>query len=277
MNASNQLEAPEVASATGAAPVQAAPVSRAPAYVHAMQLLQRTSRRKRALISVQNTARNVWLAGILVAILAWLVTCWWIGAWLKFPWAAINLFNFVNVLGWFASSNAKQRAAAQTLAALDNIAVVGAMADALEAGMNDAEKEEGVRPVAEAALIRLLPRLTPNDSHLLDAEQRGCLYRALEGENRDLTVAILRALAQVGDEGAVRPLETFLNERKDEELRDLGEAALTASRERAERDRAASTLLRAASMQSPTETLLRPAGSAGPSDAGKLLRPAATE
>ncbi len=95
---------------------------------------------------------------------------------------------------WLAPKKARILTAAErALEQPDDVSGVGLLAEAL--WISDGEMHRQV----ERALIRLLPRLLPADAANLNEEQRHCLYRALQGKNLDLVLAILVVIEIVGD------------------------------------------------------------------------------
>ena len=87
----------------------------------------------------------------------------------------------------------KRTARFAQLAQRDDIRVVGPLAEALRSWDREAQE------IAEAALIRLLPRLRAEHDVLLTPDQRKTLNRALRGRNELLALAILKALKHIGD------------------------------------------------------------------------------
>jgi len=137
----------------------------------------------------------------------------------------------------------RYRDAADTLTRWVDIRAVGPLAEALE-------HEDGqVYARIVRALTRLLPRLTDKDADLLNAEQRDCLHRALlNGDpNREarFLIAILRALAQVGDARSLPAIETLAasgaDTRHEKRVRGAALRCLAALRKRRARERADST------------------------------------
>ncbi len=170
--------------------------------------------------------------------------------------------------------------AIKTLAALDDVRAVGPLLEALE--LRDFATFTGVRAVATQALLRLLPRLRPEDAPLLDNEQRACLYRLMRhhpsDDQTELIIALLGAVAQVGDTQAVNPLERMTKDTQGgtprQRVQFSAQAALTRLRQRL--GRTPSTLLRAAS-DGPASELLHPANAAPPTEPTQLLRPSQNE
>ena len=136
------------------------------------------------------------------------------------------------------------------------------------------------------ALTLLLPRMKAKDAHLLTGNARRIIARWLRGisdcptfsEDFDaLRVAALQALSQVGDASDL-PAIALLAEMP---TRTASEAALkqaaihcfNALKSRTREEEAKRTLLRASQLEhTDPATLLRPASSAGQTDAAELLR-----
>ena len=112
-----------------------------------------------------------------------------------------NLGSYVSFIAMGAAATQQQKTAALAIARFDDVRAVGPLAEALEF------KDKHVVPMAEKALISLLPRLKASDAALLSPTQRQCLNRALKGKNPTLTLAILKAWEQVGDTGAIAEVE----------------------------------------------------------------------
>jgi hypothetical protein len=143
------------------------------------------------------------------------------------------------------------------------------------------------RPVREALTV-LLPRLQASDARVLTEEHRQMLNRVLGSsalsyskENNRLIIAILKAYEQVGDESALPFVERLAKGEKagvNREVREAAQACLPFLQERAERERASSELLRAASASdTPSDVLLRPAAGALEADPQQLLRASASD
>src|SRR5437868_6420638 len=128
-----------------------------------------------------------------------------------------------------------------------------------EALFMDEKKEAGE---AATALIGLLPHLQATDAHLLNAEQRACLRRALTGKNAGLTLALLNAYRQVGgskDLPVVERLAAGKSKRaRERRIQEAVRDCLPFLRERAVQAEAVQTLLRASGqMDNSQESLLR--------------------
>lgn len=107
---------------------------------------------------------------------------------------------FIYAITWL-----QMRAVAKTIADIDDVRMIGPLAEAWS-------EERSLKPKSViAALCRLLPRLQASDAHLLTREQRTCLYHAINWRagravyqyDRPLTIAILKALQQIGDKEAL--------------------------------------------------------------------------
>jgi hypothetical protein len=202
----------------------------------------------------------------------------------------LPLFGFLMHLHWsiwlgypmliplsllFSSKAASQRhqAATATLARFDDVRAVGPLAEALEF------QDKHVRPYAVQSLIRLLPRLKASNASLLNVQQRACLNRALNGENTELTLAILKAWEQVGDVAAITVVDRLAkNQRRGRQMPEVIVAAqecLRFLRQSTERRQSDSELLRPAGAdQTSSDVLLRPVGPHSSAEsANQLLRP----
>jgi hypothetical protein len=235
--------------------------------------LQNASRRRRRLARLKKVLLGVLAAVLFGSLAVWaghgLVT----DHWGKFPWKAFQLLNLVNLLGVAATVKSEEREALRTAAQLDDISLVGPLAEALEFTDRRLNKEMPTRAIAEEALIRLLPRLQASDGHLLDEEQRQVLYRALDADNRELVHAILAALTQVGGVSAIAPV-TKLTSSTLPSVRDSASQCLQAVSQRVERQKMAAQLLRPSQGAEP-DLLLRPAADRnGTVDSDQLLRAA---
>ncbi|MCW3053347.1 MAG: hypothetical protein JWN14_2517 [Chthonomonadales bacterium] len=184
-----------------------------------------------------------------------------------------NLGSYVSFIAMGAAATTQQKTAALAISRFDDVRAVGPLAEALEF------KDQQVVPMAEKALISLLPRLKASDAALLSPTQRHCLNRALKGKNTALTLAILKAWEQVGDTGAIAEVEKLAEGRgRAGRLPKVVEAAkecLPFLRQSAERQQVGSQLLRPADGNlTPSDVLLRaamPHTSTDPAD--QLLRP----
>jgi hypothetical protein len=168
----------------------------------------------------------------------------------------------------------KHKEATTRLAELDDIRAVGPLAEALEF------EDDQIRTIVVNALARLLPRLKASDAPLLNSEQRACLYRALQQSTLPplsrLTLPILKALEQIGDEEALPQVESLLRQPYlNSEKRAAAETCREFLIQNAEQKRIRKTLLRPVeTVEAHPETLLRPAQACTTTAPEELLRAA---
>jgi hypothetical protein len=170
--------------------------------------------------------------------------------------------------------SSRQTEAARKLAQHDDVRGIGPLAEALEWPDSD------LQAVAVKALTRLLPRLQATDGTLLNAHQRGCLYRHLNFHTRsqpEFQLAILKALEQVGDAAAIPHVRKLAKRvalgRLQQQVRRAAQDCLPFLETRAEQRRVSQTLLRASSAAGTTpDMLLRPADSSHAAAPEQLLR-----
>lgn len=191
--------------------------------------------------------------------------------------ATLGSYTSLLTIGTVATQ--RQKSASLSLARFNDVRAVGPLAEALHYH----DRTRTLSPIAENALIELLPRMKASDAALLSPEQRQHLNRALRGKNIDLILAILKAYEQVGDTGAIAEVEKLAAGRgssgNNPRVVAAAQECLPALRQSAERQQAGAQLLRAsdAGPASP-DTLLRPAlpqASTDPAD--QLLRPTNTQ
>ena len=185
--------------------------------------------------------------------------------------ASMGGYISLTVIG--AAASQQQKSASLAIARFDDVRAIGALAEALEF------KDKRVAPIAEKSLIHLLPRLKASDASLLNPEQRFCLNRALRGKNTELTVAILKAWEQIGDERAIEEVEKLARGRgrggSSPTVVVAAQECLPFLRQSAERQQIGSQLLRPSDGNlTPSDVLLRPATPHASTDpADQLLRP----
>lgn len=134
--------------------------------------------------------------------------------------------------------------------------------------------------MAALLLTHLLPRLKASDTAALTDGQRTALGRTLTRHvrNADYLVAALAALEQVGDERALPVVENLAAGRiptaEAKRVQAAAQECLPYLQTRSEQQRASQTLLRASALSAtPSDTLLRPAQGALPTEPSELLRP----
>jgi hypothetical protein len=166
------------------------------------------------------------------------------------------------------------------LARYDDVRAIGPLAESLE------WPDESVKATARTALTRLLPQLRVSDAGLLNAKQRGCLYRCLKMPNAmrhsAFLFALLKCLEQVGDEAAVpyvtRLAKSVALTRVQKRVRQAAEECLPFLTLRAEQMRHSQILLRPAGVDGSTAAvLLRPAVGGTEADPQQLLRASHTD
>jgi len=206
-----------------------------------------------------------------------------LGLYLGFSSRNWNLFSNIGSFGGsFAGLGAAAALAPQhksllkVIAELEDKRSVGWLVDTLDT------QDKEIKRTTEDALIKLLPRLTFQDSTVLDPERRRMLDRRLIKTDRpEFAAAILAAYETLGDSHSLESVETVELGRshlKLSVLRETATAVAASIRERIPAELAAQSLLRATSSPSePTETLLRPAQGSGNDDETLLLRPSTTE
>ncbi|HLK60665.1 MAG TPA: hypothetical protein VKU00_29145 [Chthonomonadaceae bacterium] len=212
---------------------------------------------------------------------------------LKMGWLMSWLGIFGAVLAGLFVISQKQKDAIEALTEWEDIRAVGALAEALDykdrymvTGTRNAgsraeyrvDYQDGyIYDKIKACLIRLLPKLQSSDADLLSAEQRGSLYRALNGQDTQLSLAILKAFQQVGDLHALPVVEKLARGEgrtaQNIELQQAAQECLPFLIARIENEREQHQLLRASgSSAAAPDTLLRPASGAGQAEAHELLR-----
>jgi hypothetical protein len=183
---------------------------------------------------------------------------------------ALSLFIItVDAALKFFRVGSAQAAIARMMARYQDLRVVGPLAAALLL------PDDETRHLAALALRHLLPRLRADHADLLNEPQRNVLYRCLRRRDIELSVAILKALEQVGDAKAVSHVERLADtaERVDPRVRKAAEECLPYLLIRIERENAPRILLRASSnADTAPETLLRTVAREGDRDASRLLR-----
>ena len=219
----------------------------------------------------RKTNRNVAIGfGLVVAVL---VVAFVMRGMRTGNWDAGDWFIYFNMFTWFggavAASQSHKKAASE-LAEIDDIRAVGPLAESLDID------DRSVRALVQSGLIRLLPRLQASDASLLNATQRACLNRALNGSNEVLVLSVLKAYEQVGEETALPFVEKLATETahttRSSHITKAAQECREFLRARVERQRASQTLLRGASaIDVAPDTLLRPAQETG-SDPEQLLR-----
>jgi HEAT repeat protein len=176
----------------------------------------------------------------------------------------------------YAKPFGPHKRAAEALARVDNIRVIGPLIAALDLD------DPVVVPSAADALKRLLRRIGPDDSAALTESHWATLFRAIDRTgDEELATAALLAVEQVGDERAipfVAPLESWSGvSMYSEEVRREARACLQLLADQSLRGRPGRTLLRAVAGPVSTDALLRAASNAADTNQEALLRPSGIE
>ncbi len=184
--------------------------------------------------------------------------------------------NVVLALTPFALSllaaNNRQLRKLRELSQSDNLDAIPPLTEALDSLESEAVK------VALSGLTRLLPAMRPSDALLLSSKHRVILYRYLDiglaDEYEEFIQAVLKALAQIGDQSAVRPVERLTTDTTYTPAQKRVQAGALACLQMlpltADHTEHITTLLRAATSDAPAEVLLRP--SRNVSENANLLR-----
>lgn len=213
-----------------------------------------------------------------VSILGGYVALSIVGALTHYRWQATLFCLYMAggvALAAILALNKRHLSAARILAQSDEPRVIGSLIEALEFG------DTSVRTIVESSLVRLLPRLRPTDSGLLNGDHRAMLYRMLNMRNAqskaDLLVVILRSLPNIGDVIAVSKVNELVTAKvhtpNEKRVQDAAIRCLPSLREHVERERANSFFLRPVTTPDPSaETLLRPAHGTADPNPSLLLR-----
>jgi hypothetical protein len=169
--------------------------------------------------------------------------------------------------------NARVRAAAATsLGRMQMPQSVGALARAVLNGSMPVHK------AASSALQHVLPTLTPDHYGQLGADAVPSLCRVLPFAEETLALAILDALAKVGDGSAVDSVERLTKRGRTAKVREEATRLLPILQQRQAEENAPKILLRASEQTRPGgDVLLRPASGVSDARSEELLRPSAIE
>ncbi len=194
---------------------------------------------------------------------------WGLGAlWVGLTAGATQLHRF--------ALSPRQSETARRLARYGSKRVIGPLTEALD------WPDETIRSIALEALTDLLPTLNAGDTLVLNAKQRGILYRSLRMSHairhEAFLSAILKALEQIGDDEAVGFVEKLKNASAwhpaQKRIREQAADCLPYLSLQAEKNRASMMLLRASSaVEMSPDTLLRPVSEAQSEEPKELLRP----
>jgi HEAT repeat protein len=180
---------------------------------------------------------------------------------------AMLVRNVLLTLGGFATADsAVRRQAVSGLTRRSRPELAGAFATCL------GDPDSAIHNMAARVLRDLLPQLKASDAARFRGSEMDALIRALPGKDTGLTMSILKALEQIGDDRAVPAVEELTLRSRSEPVRRAALNCLPYLKERAEETRAARTLLRASDAGSAERArdLLRPATGGG--SPNELLR-----
>jgi hypothetical protein len=177
-------------------------------------------------------------------------------------------FGLLAYIGSMTALSPTHQSVISAWSKLSDVSVIGPLLDVVNT------QHEDTRWTVEAALIRLLPRLTEEDGALLNEGQLSAMHYALtRSSNEAFVQAILQAVRVVGDGQALESVQSMAlgaGMITSERVRDQARACVPILGARKEKALESRTLLRPTN--TPEEALLRPAQSAGESDAELLLR-----
>jgi hypothetical protein len=166
------------------------------------------------------------------------------------------------IMGGFVDSSAYlRRNTVRALGATTDARLAGALAACLS------DRDRSVRNAAKEALKKLLPQVKASDKQYIAPAEMDALIRELNGSDAQLTIAILKAFEQVGDERALPEVEWLAMENSELldgdvpiEVRRAAQECLPFLRLRAEQAEQARTLLRASAPidAAAPDMLLRP-------------------
>jgi hypothetical protein len=244
--------------------------------------LKEEARKQHRRVTMRNWVLGGYAALVGAIFITWLLAGLFTGHWSNFPWQLFNVFSSTGGLFAVAAASQFQKSGAGLVARFGDVRGVGVLAEALEYGDFEVERE------AKKALTSLLPQLKANQAELLNDQQRPCLHRAMlrEGQPEEFVFAILKAFEQVGDERdllAVRrlrdrnehdPDRAYVSEiSREARIARAAAAAILYIEQRIQASRASHTLLRPAATPGDGEAvLLRPA-QGGETPIDSLLRP----
>ena len=224
---------------------------------------QRASRRHR-----MRVRRAIWL-GVSSALVLMAVNVAALLALLqteRYPFAAmwglwlLNAVVLAFCIAYPLRSAQERRTIAVRLAGYEDVRVVGPLIELLTAS------DKHLRKTARIGLIRLLPRMTPDDAHWLTNEQMERMGQVLEQAEAqpELADATLRAFAQVGDSSVLplvrRVAEMRAHTSQHRALRAMARECLPLLCARVQHETARQTLLRVPrdGKRAPNADLLRP-------------------
>ncbi len=185
------------------------------------------------------------------------------------------LLGCIGGLRWILKPTRRHRSALELLAKVSDVRLVGLLAESLEVSGSMAGRE------IRDALKELLPRLKTSDRHLLSTVQLDSLYRAMDRHDPALSIAILRAVEQIGDERALDYVARLADGKgiaaRYDHVRAAAQECVPGLVDRRIGERENESLLRPAVAPWGAETLLRPVSGASTVPPEQLLRSAPAE
>lgn len=226
-----------------------------------------------ALQREKRTQNRIFLVAIVYSVVStlfmWLLETWHahIAVRTLYPGVFVGAGSMLICLPAIRASR-RQKRIIKLLAAAEDRNALPQLIDALKMGDSS---DVVVRRTAAAGLVQLLPQLRPADAKLLGGPHHSNLHSALLGDNKQLTLAILSALEQVGDNRDLSTVEKICS--ADREVMEAAKVCLQRLLERAGQKRVSDGLLRAsvAPVTGP-DVLLRPASGQEDTAASDLLR-----
>jgi hypothetical protein len=164
-----------------------------------------------------------------------------------------------------------QKDSARALAASSDLRAVPLLIEALD-------KQDGAtRAEVTRALIRLLPQLRADHGNLLTEPQLKILRdQTVKAENKEFSVASLKAVRQIGDEVFLDLVKSWSDgkgaAKKSELLKNEARDCLPFLEENIQRSKSGKILLRPASASDAADSLLRPVTASVEADSSMLLR-----
>ena len=244
------------------------------------QLLELAALESKDFNSRFRTCRTIWLS---IFIPFFVISSWYIfvigtqSSYFHFVYA---LFNFLNIYMFVPKRG--RRSVARLISHSSDIYLLGPTISMIGKS-NDSE----VQRLCRLALNQQLPKVSSGHANLLTYAQKKILLQILKTpfEDLGLTISILKALEQIGDESAIPTVEKLthynssMNEDRAIRIQKAAEECLVYLRQNSERTKISSTLLRASSEPCSPDSLLRPVMTSriSETDSHELLRAERTE
>jgi len=180
------------------------------------------------------------------------------------------------ILGWpLIQTRQRIRRAQGVLPQIEDVRVCGPLLELWHSG------DPETRLLVEASLVRLLPLFRASDVALLNARQHDLLDQVLSSGSVGLTLAVLKALEQIGDKRELPLVERLAAggglAKREERVRQAAQECLPYLQQRVLGMEANQTLLRASDRLEASDTLLRAAQNSTATSAEQLLRAGSQE